>query len=121
MAEDPKRNPNKILGDENQSNGARKINCCRITICRRIIICCDGTWNDRETNDPFTNVSKLISCLASVDVRDEERQYEQLPIYLDGIGTGTTFWGSLYEGATGKSRNRPPLSFLSEVQNADSG
>jgi uncharacterized protein (DUF2235 family) len=82
---------------EQSSDGAPSIH-------RRIILCSDGAWNDRETDDPPTNVTKLISCLDSVDKRDKIHHYEQLPIYLDGIGTGTTYVGSFYEGATGKSK-----------------
>ncbi|KAF2804344.1 uncharacterized protein BDZ99DRAFT_502736 [Mytilinidion resinicola] len=99
MADPPIPDPDEIFGNREQSRGA-------LIVHRRIILCCDGTWNDRETNDPFTNVTKFISCLDSVDDRGKERQYEQIPIYLDGIGTGTTLSGSLYEGATGKSISR---------------
>ena len=66
---------------------------------RRIIICCDGTWNDRETNQPLTNVTRIQSCL---DVRDKRRkeQYEQLSYYIDGIGSGTTWGGAIHDGST---------------------
>lgn len=60
---------------------------------RRAIVCCDGTWNDRETEQPFTNVTKLISCIAS-EATCREARYEQIPYYIDGIGTGTTWLGS---------------------------
>jgi hypothetical protein len=70
---------------------------------RRIIICCDGTFNDRETQDPFTNVSKIVGCIGPIDDRNDQRRYHQLPIYLDGIGTGTTKWGGRWDGATGAS------------------
>ena len=67
---------------------------------RRIIICCDGTWNDRETNQPLTNVTRIQSCLADRDKRHEER-YEQLSYYIDGIGAGTTLGGAIHDGSTG--------------------
>jgi hypothetical protein len=67
---------------------------------RRMIICCDGTWNDRETNQPLTNVTRIQSCFAVRDKR-YNGSYEQLSYYIDGIGTGTTWGGSLYDGSTG--------------------
>ena len=67
---------------------------------RRIIICCDGTWNDRETKKPFTNVARIMSCIESRDDRDDCR-YEQLPHYVPGIGTGRLWLGKYISGATG--------------------
>ena len=68
---------------------------------RRIIICCDGTWNDRETNQPLTNVTRIQSCLAVRDKRGEET-YEQLSYYIDGIGAGSTWGGAIHDGSTGR-------------------
>jgi uncharacterized protein (DUF2235 family) len=98
MDKDPGREPDEILGGTNTATGVK-------TNHRRIIICCDGTWNDRETRDPVTNVSRIISCLEPIDDRDKTRRYHQLPIYLDGIGTGTTWFGRRYAGATGAGEN----------------
>ncbi len=71
---------------------------------RRIIICCDGTWNDRETNQPLTNVTRIQSCLAVRDKRDNE-SYEQLSYYIDGIGAGTTWGGAIHDGSTGSGNS----------------
>ena len=73
---------------------------------RRIIICCDGTWNDRETNQPFTNVTRIQSCLAVRDKRGDE-SYEQLSYYIDGIGTGSTWGGAIHDGSTGRGNSYP--------------
>lgn len=67
---------------------------------RRLIVCCDGTWNDRETKQPFTNVTRIQSCLEATDDRDQQH-YEQISFYIDGIGTDTTLWGKYWTGATG--------------------
>ena len=69
---------------------------------RRLIVCCDGTWNDRETDQPLTNVARILSCLEAVDRREYGCLYQQIPLYIDGIGTGTRL--SHGEGATGKGR-----------------
>lgn len=81
---------------------------------RRIIICCDGTWNDRETRDPFTNVSKIINCIATMG-QEDGKVYHQIPIYLDGIGTGTTWFGKRLDGATGASMDSSLFCSLSEM------
>ncbi|XP_014550038.1 hypothetical protein COCVIDRAFT_32114 [Bipolaris victoriae FI3] len=72
---------------------------------RRIIICCDGTWNDRETKQPFTNVTRILSCIEPQDDTNNNR-YDQLPYYIDGIGTGTTWLGRGKSGATGSGISR---------------
>ena len=71
---------------------------------RRIIICCDGTWNDRETDQPLTNVTRIQSCFALRDERQTNHRYEQLSYYLDGIGAGTTWTGAIHDGSTGSGR-----------------
>ena len=78
---------------------------------RRIIICCDGTWNDRETNQPLTNVTRIQSCLAVRDKRGSEK-YEQLSYYIDGIGAGTTWGGAIHDGSTGRGKScREPTAY----------
>ncbi|KAL2673723.1 hypothetical protein Neosp_012166 [[Neocosmospora] mangrovei] len=72
---------------------------------RRAIVCCDGTWNDRETEQPFTNVTKLISCIAS-EANSRDARYEQIPYYIDGIGTGTTWMGSRTAAVSGEGITR---------------
>ncbi|KAI9887629.1 MAG: hypothetical protein M1823_000493 [Watsoniomyces obsoletus] len=71
---------------------------------RTIIICFDGTWNDREIKQPFTNVTRLQGYLAnksprtSGDLRaSRSSRREQFSYYIDGIGTGTTWLGSVRE------------------------
>ncbi|KAK8108169.1 uncharacterized protein PG998_010182 [Apiospora kogelbergensis] len=81
---------------------------------KRIIICCDGTWNDRETEQPFTNVTKILSCIRSAGYMYYYREtkstvhmrYQQSVHYIDGIGTGTTWFGQRMDGAKGTSINR---------------
>lgn len=87
----------------NPENSAAQVLLLSKYIHRRIIICCDGTWNDREENQPFTNVTRIQSCFEPRDYRSKKR-YEQLSYYLDGIGTGTTWFGSRHDGLTGKSK-----------------
>ena len=68
---------------------------------RRIIICLDGTWNDKEAVQPFTNVVRLQALLAAKVHRNGTTRYEQISYYIDGIGTNTTWFGRKWDGAFG--------------------
>lgn len=56
---------------------------------KRIIICCDGTWNEPETTKDGrqvpTNVGKLARAIAP---RDAVNGLDQLVYYSRGVGTG---------------------------------
>jgi hypothetical protein len=56
---------------------------------KRIVICCDGTWNEPETVESDrivpTNVLKMVRAVAP---RDEHSGIEQVVYYDQGIGTG---------------------------------
>ena len=57
---------------------------------KRIIICCDGTWNEPENEKEGrrvpTNVLKLVR---AIEPRDVERGIDQVVYYGRGVGTGT--------------------------------
>jgi hypothetical protein len=57
---------------------------------KRIIICCDGTWNEQEKEKGGrrvpTNVLKLVR---AIEPRDVEQGIEQVVYYGRGVGTGT--------------------------------
>lgn len=59
---------------------------------RRIIICCDGTWQSSvSSNDNVpSNVTKLCRNIAriGVDRNDKTKKFHQLVYYDSGIGTG---------------------------------
>lgn len=60
---------------------------------RRLVICCDGTWQSSATwqeNIP-SNVTKLCRVIAR-DGKDEkhpEKEFEQIVYYDSGVGTGS--------------------------------
>jgi uncharacterized protein (DUF2235 family) len=49
---------------------------------KRIVVCCDGTWNRPDEESP-TNVAKLAHAVA-----DHDGETEQLVLYHRGVGTG---------------------------------
>src|SRR6056297_589886 len=50
---------------------------------KRIVILCDGTWNRSDSKTP-TNVVRLAQTLVPVDTLG----VVQVPIYIQGVGTG---------------------------------
>ncbi|EUC36012.1 hypothetical protein COCCADRAFT_2893 [Bipolaris zeicola 26-R-13] len=59
---------------------------------RRLVICCDGTWQSSvtiETNVP-SNVTKLCRLIARVgsDQHDPSKKFHQIVYYDSGVGTG---------------------------------
>lgn len=51
---------------------------------RKLIVCCDGTWNSRDAGGSPTNVAKMARALLPVD----EAGLSQLIYYHPGVGTG---------------------------------
>lgn len=68
---------------------------------RRLIICCDGTWNragDSHDGVPTpTNVRIFHNALA----RGAESDPEQVPRYFSGVGADGHVWTRLTDGSTG--------------------
>ena len=63
---------------------------------KRIVICCDGTWNDPGKNRQ-TNVRKLYEAVLNF-AADGTRQ---VPWYDEGVGTEGSFFNKLRGGAFG--------------------
>lgn len=68
---------------------------------KRMIICCDGTWNTPDKNTSgiplHTNVVKIAQAIKPVS----DFGVRQLTYYNVGIGTSGTFLKKWYDGATG--------------------
>ena len=66
---------------------------------KRVIVCCDGTWNRPETfkngRQLKTNVQKVFEGLS------DEGTTEQVKFYGSGVGTGFTIRDNLFGGAFG--------------------
>src|SRR5439155_9842936 len=61
---------------------------------KRIVVCCDGTWNTRDQVAP-TNVDRICDAILPAD----ESGMPQLKFYHRGIGTNG--WDRILGGATG--------------------
>lgn len=68
---------------------------------KRIIICCDGTWNTPDKNKdgvPLqTNVVKIAQAVKPVS----DFGIQQLTYYNSGVGTTGTVFRKIFDGATG--------------------
>jgi uncharacterized protein (DUF2235 family) len=51
---------------------------------RKLIVCCDGTWNQRDAAHAVTNVAKMARALSPFD----DSGISQLIYYHPGVGTG---------------------------------
>jgi uncharacterized protein (DUF2235 family) len=74
---------------------------------KRIVICCDGTWQsatglDRKTG-AVSNVAKLCQILASAGT-ENGTEYQQVVYYDAGVGTGAI--GSVMSAYQGRSEAR---------------
>ncbi|EOD68130.1 DUF2235 domain-containing protein [Amycolatopsis vancoresmycina] len=63
---------------------------------KRLVICCDGTWNTLGQPHP-TNVAKLKEAVAATDSDGTP----QVAFHGDGVGTGAGLWDHLTGGAFG--------------------
>jgi len=72
---------------------------------KRIIICCDGTWNSPGSLRD-TSITNVIKVLRSIEPRDEATNSEQIAYYHRGLGTGTGKARKFLEGATGQGISR---------------
>ena len=71
---------------------------------KRIIVCCDGTWNDSVSSDsPLTNVSRISRLITAVD---ERNGLQQILSYYTGVGSGTSKLGSIQDGMSGRGITR---------------
>ena len=66
--------------------------------CKRLVICCDGTWN-RPDSDHVTNIEKIARTVAT-DLQHTDG-VQQLTLYLSGVGAGSYAADRMLGGAFG--------------------
>jgi len=65
---------------------------------KRLVVCCDGTWNDSDNGTGYTNVSRLAWAIKPVDERSGTTQ---IVFYQSGVGTEGDLSSKLGGGALG--------------------
>jgi len=70
---------------------------------KRIIICCDGTWQSSVTNQTNipSNVTRIARYLTKIGKDDQGKVWQQLVYYDAGIGTGVSTVEAKRQGGTG--------------------
>src|ERR1044072_4793812 len=53
---------------------------------KRLVVCCDGTWNDSDSGAGYTNVSRLAWAIQATDKRDG-KEVAQIVLYQSCVGT----------------------------------
>ncbi|KUL82105.1 hypothetical protein ZTR_10068 [Talaromyces verruculosus] len=66
---------------------------------RRLIVCCDGTWNRNDTDRPLSNAARISRCIENLDTRDDGKVFTQVLYYQSGIGSSSSWPGRLWDGA----------------------
>jgi len=65
---------------------------------KRVIVCCDGTWNDADNQSTDTNVFRIAH---AIHATQHTGGVLQIVLYLRGVGTSGLSIERLIEGATG--------------------
>nr|POE63130.1 uncharacterized protein CFP56_04033 [Quercus suber] len=70
----------------------------RAKLPKKLIVCCDGTWQDSDNADANpTNVTRITRAISSED----DHHHPQIVYYQAGIGTGMGLVSQIAGGATG--------------------
>jgi uncharacterized protein (DUF2235 family) len=78
---------------------------------KRLIVCCDGTWNAPDIDGKaLTNVAKITRCISDIDEwkdrkdpnKRERLTYSQIVHYQPGVGVGTGWFSNIWDGMTGR-------------------
>ena len=70
---------------------------------KRLVVCCDGTWNRRDAGPNASNVAKLAEGVAAMGGKVRQRVF-----YDAGVGTGG-FFDRIVGGATGRGLEKNVL------------
>lgn len=79
---------------------------------KRLIVCCDGTWNAGDLNrKALTNVARIARCISDVDDwkhrkdgKNERHYISQIVHYQPGVGMGTGIVSNIYDAMTGRGQ-----------------
>jgi uncharacterized protein (DUF2235 family) len=73
---------------------------------KRLIICCDGTWDDADAGGAVSNVVRIARAIEAVDTRTPDESVHQIVYYHSGVGTGADLATHLGGGAIGLGLSR---------------
>ncbi|XP_014550082.1 hypothetical protein COCVIDRAFT_64698, partial [Bipolaris victoriae FI3] len=84
---------------------------------KRLIVCCDGTWNSGDLEGKaLTNVAKIARCISDKDdwkpkgqdgiTRESRKTYIQIVHYQPGVGLGTGKVSNTWDAMTGRGLSK---------------
>ena len=73
---------------------------------KRLIVCCDGTWNDEDSAASFTNVVRMARAIRPQDDVSSGQSIPQIVYYHSGVGTGGDEVEKVLGGAIGLGLSR---------------
>jgi len=73
---------------------------------KRLIVCCDGTWNDEDSAASFTNVVRMARAIRPQDDVSSGQSIPQIVYYHSGVGTGGDEVEKVLSGAIGLGLSR---------------
>ena len=71
---------------------------------KRLVVCCDGTWNAADAKSAQTNVFKIAT---AIHANQGATGTTQVVLYLRGVGTTGLAIGDMIEGAIGFGIDEP--------------
>ncbi|PPQ62848.1 hypothetical protein CVT24_000542 [Panaeolus cyanescens] len=97
----PSKSPRRIQTDPTEQYSSDTL---RKRAPKRLIVCCDGTWQDglSQHRSAYTNVLRMARCINYEDPRHPQ-PIPQIVFYQSGIGTENNFYSEYVEGTTGGS------------------
>jgi len=72
---------------------------------KRLVVCCDGTWNDTDSEEDLTNVSRLAWAVQPVDTRNG-KDVAQIVFYQSGVGSEGDILDKIKGGGLGVGLSR---------------
>lgn len=73
---------------------------------KRLVVCCDGTWNDADSGGGFTNVVRIARAIRAVDADAAGGPVHQIVYYHSGVGSEGDALEHLIGGGTGLGLSR---------------
>ena len=80
-----------------------------VELMKRIIICCDGTWDTPDAKVNGVSVKTNVALLAKA-VQDVKDDIPQLMYYATGVGTSGQWIKRIFDGATGYGLSKNVLN-----------
>ncbi|CAA7265844.1 unnamed protein product [Cyclocybe aegerita] len=97
----PSKSPRRLHTDPEGEHSSQDL---RLKVFKRIVVCCDGTWQDgiSQHRSRYTNVLRLARSIHHEDKRFHPA-IPQIVFYQSGVGTENNFYSEYIEGTTGGS------------------